>query len=157
VSTQISGPTYRQLLARPHIASVLAAVTVGRLAAGLVPFGMISIFTDRRELFWAGASFAAFLIGAAVGGPYKGRLVDRHGAIKLVMPMAFGFTVAAGLGGLAATFGHALVALILIAASAVLAPPTSAILRSVWTAVAVTETEIRGSILLTPSSKSRPS
>jgi MFS family permease len=141
MQARAEGPTYRQLIADRRISSVIAAVTIGRLAAGMVPFGMIAVFTAQEKLFWAGASSAAFLVSAAFAGPYKGRLVDRYGAARLVVPMAIAFAAIASLGGLLAASGAALPATILTAAAAVLAPPNSAILRSVWTAIAASDAE----------------
>ena len=144
MTDQSAPPSFRSLLRNPRVAAILAAVTIGRLAAGMVPFGMIAIYTSKHELGWAGASFAAFLIGAAVVGPYKGALVDRFGARRMLLPMAFGFAVVAAAAALLAQSGRPIlyaVALALTATSAVLAPPNSAVLRTVWTEIARSDAE----------------
>ncbi|WP_030275863.1 MFS transporter [Streptomyces sp. NRRL B-24484] len=137
-------PTYRSLLGDRRVASVITAVTLGRLAAGMVPFGMIAVFTGRHQLGWAGAAFAAFLIGAALSGPAKGALIDRHGAHRLLVPMALAFAATtAGAAVLALSDSSVLrpAALALTAASAALAPPNSAVLRTVWTEIARSDAE----------------
>lgn len=142
--TEPAAPSFLALLRDGRIVSVIAAVTIGRLAAGMVPFGMIAVYTSRHELGWAGASFAAFLIGAAVFGPYKGALVDRFGARRLLVPMAVAFAVAATGAALLAQGGHVALyvpALVLTGLAAVLAPPNSAVLRTVWTEVARSDVE----------------
>ncbi len=131
--------TYRALLTDPRITSIIAAVTIGRLAAGMVPFGMIAVFTSQRELGLAGASFTAFLLGAAVSGPYKGAMIDRFGARRLLVPMAFAFTAAAAGAAALAVSGHPQLlptTLVVIVFAAVVAPPNSAVLRTVWTEIA---------------------
>ncbi|TDU02352.1 putative MFS family arabinose efflux permease [Streptomyces sp. 846.5] len=141
---QPAPPTYRALLADRRISSIIAAVTIGRLAAGMVPFGMIAVFTSEHRLGWAGAAFAAFLIGAALSGPYKGALIDRFGALRLLLPMASAFAAAASAAALLARSGQMVlypVALVLTAASAAVAPPNSATLRTVWTAIARNDAE----------------
>jgi mRNA interferase RelE/StbE len=74
------------------------APSMGQLATN----PRIAIFIARHELAWAGAASAAFLIGAALAGPYKGKLVDRYGASRLNLPMATLFTLAAAAGGVLA-------------------------------------------------------
>jgi MFS family permease len=137
-------PTYRTLLADRRVSTALAAVNIGRLASGLVPFGMIATFTSDHQLGWAGAAFAAFLIGSAVVGPLKGALIDKFGARRLLLPMAVSFAaVTAGAAVTARQQDAALypVALILTAAAATLGPPNSAVLRTVWTEIARSEAE----------------
>ncbi|WP_026179001.1 MFS transporter [Streptomyces hokutonensis] len=144
MAEQPAPPTFRALLTDKRVASAIAAVTIGRLAAGMVPFGMIALFTSKHELGWAGAAFAAFLIGAAVFGPYKGAFIDRFGAHRLLLPMALAFAVTASAAALTAQSGRIVlypVALVLTAASAVLAPPNSAVLRTVWTEMARSDAE----------------
>ncbi|WP_250032670.1 MFS transporter [Paractinoplanes maris] len=130
---------FLSLLRDSRVAGIIGAVSIGRLAAGMVPFGMIAIYTSKNELGWAGGSFAAFLIGAAVAGPHKGALVDRFGARRMLVPMAVAFAVVATAAALLAQHGGVgayAAALVLTASAAILAPPNSAVLRSVWTEVA---------------------
>jgi MFS family permease len=144
MTQEFAEPSYRTLLGNRRILAVLAAVNIGRLASGMVPFGMIATFTSEHQLGWAGAAFAAFLVGAAVFGPHKGALVDRVGTSRLLVPMAVLFasvvTVAALLEQGADTALYP-VALVLTVAAAGLAPPNSAVLRSVWTEIARNDAE----------------
>src|SRR5262249_35257961 len=74
-----------------------------------------------------------------VCGPYKGRMVDRIGAARLLIPMVIPFAAAASGAALLAHSDIVLLfppALVLTTAAAVLAPPNSAVLRSTWTAIA---------------------
>ncbi|MFJ1796569.1 MFS transporter [Kitasatospora griseola] len=137
-------PTYRELLGRKQVVPVIGAVTLGRLASGMVPFGMIALFTSDQQLGWAGAAFAAFLIGSALLGPYKGALVDRYGARRLLVPMACAFAATTAAAALLAHTGGVLfdaLALPLTAAAAALAPPNSAVLRTAWTEISRSDEE----------------
>ncbi|MCU7820432.1 MFS transporter [Kitasatospora sp. DSM 101779] len=144
MTEQPAPPTYRTLWGDRRVVCVITAVTLGRLAAGMVPFGMIALFTGRHQLGWAGAAFAAFLIGAALSGPAKGALIDRFGAHRLLLPMAAAFaatTSAAAVLALSDSVVLRPLALALTAASAALAPPNSAVLRTVWTEIARSDEE----------------
>jgi MFS family permease len=134
--------TYRALLRRPGIVGLLTSAMIGRLASGMVPFGAVAAFTDQGRPALAGFAFAIFLIGVALTGPWRGRLVDRRGAGAVLPGLSVAFTVLVIIA--AATLGRLpVMALAALGLAACLAPPNSAVLRSVWTATARTDDENR--------------
>ena len=82
----------------------------------------------------AGAVSGTLAAGSAFGAPVQGRLVDRIGARRVLVPLAFVHAVALGAIVGFAELGAPTVVLILcgfIAGFAI--PPTSSVLRSMWT------------------------
>lgn len=120
------------LLRRPHVPRVLLAVFAGRLPEGMVPLGVVLVVREDGGSFaLAGVMTAALAIGAAVGGPVLGRLVDRHGQYVVIVASALvraGAIVALILTGAdvpAATAGAVLVA-------GLATPPLEPSLRALW-------------------------
>ncbi len=77
---------YRETLALPGIKSLLAVATLARIpiAAGAVVLTLHVVIDLHRGYGAAGLIGAAFTIGASVGAPLMGRLVDRRG-LRLVL------------------------------------------------------------------------
>jgi MFS family permease len=120
---------------------LLAAAMIGRLASGMVPFGAVAVFTTRGQPGYAGVAFAVFLVFAGVSGPWRGRLVDSHGAGRVLPILAALF--AALVCAAALTAAVPVLSLAALAGSAILVPPSGATLRTVWTAIATAPDENR--------------
>jgi MFS family permease len=104
-----------------------------------MPFGMLTLGTlllvqqEYGSFALAGLAVGALALGSGVAAPIQGGLVDRHGAIRVLTPLAIGqgvvtcgFAAGAALGGPAA----AVVASALLVGT--LTPPVSATLRMTW-------------------------
>ncbi|WP_346278672.1 MFS transporter [Pseudonocardia sp.] len=134
--------SYRLLLQRPAIAPLLGAAMVGRLAAGMVPFGAVAMFTTGGQPTYAGLAFATVLLVSAFTGPWRGRLTDRHSARTMLPVFAIAFTGLVSIAAALSTVAPAL-CLMALAVAAALAPPASAVLRTAWTAIAESAQENR--------------
>jgi len=125
---------YTQILRTPHVAGLLLASLVARMPIGIGALAIVLFLREERGSYAAaGLAAAAFALGAVIGGPACGRLVDRFGQRAVLLPMAFIHAVGLGalvvLGRGAAPLG-VVIATALVAGSAI--PPISAVLRPLW-------------------------
>jgi MFS family permease len=125
--------TYARVLKVPDFAVLITATMVTRLTYAIN--GLATILFLRAEtgsFATAGLAAGALALGAGIGAPLAGRIVDRRGAIFL-MPLAFGHAAAIlslwALGEAGATTG-ALVGCAAVAG--VCFPPSGSVLRSRW-------------------------
>ncbi|MCW2931614.1 MAG: hypothetical protein JWM19_2576 [Actinomycetia bacterium] len=90
---------YAEILRIPRAWEFLVAGIIGRMPMSMAGLGMvllISASTGRYAV--AGSVSAAASLGMAACGPQFGRLIDRYGQGRVIVPMAMGF--AAGIAGL---------------------------------------------------------
>ena len=123
-----------ELLRGPGVRRLVAAGLVARLPMGMNALGVVLLIRDAGESYaGAGVVAAATALASAVGTPVLGRLIDRVGQTRVLVPVAFAFPAALALL-IALAQGCAGVAL--LAASAALAgalvPPISASIRALW-------------------------
>ena len=129
---------YGELFANPHAAALLAWSIVARLPLGMAALALILLVRNAGGDYGeAGLVTAVYGVSVAVGAPYGGRQVDRHGPRtvlhhrNVLYPSLFVLVAVLGAAG-------APVALIALAAAAagVTLAPISAVLRSIWPTVA---------------------
>jgi len=99
------GP-YRRVLAVPGLARLLLVATLARVpttAAGIVLTLHVVEHIDRGYGA-AGAATAAVTVGMAIGGPWRGRAVDRLGVRRALLPS---IVVEGGFWAVAPTLGYA--------------------------------------------------
>jgi MFS family permease len=126
--------TYSELLRPPGARRLLIAALLGRIPVGIFSLAIVLVVRRQTGSFaQAGLATAAFAIGAGLVAPLQGRLVDRLGQPRVLLPSAL--LNALALGGLvvAANDGApawALAALAALGGAAV--PPLSACMRSQW-------------------------
>lgn len=115
--------------ARPFLAAFLA-----RLPIAMAPLGILLLIERERGAYsLAGFVTGAFALGSAVGMPLWGRLMDRFGQPRVLVPTAL--TSAATLVALAVTtvLGAPSAALLALALLAGLSfPPMSPAIRAAW-------------------------
>ncbi len=123
---------YQDLLGRPSVPRLLTAAVVGRLPVGM---GAIALFLLVRQ---SGGSYATagFAVGAStiagcVGAPLLGRLVDRHGQTRILVPTMLVHVAALSLLALLTPVGGPLL-FGLCALYGFFAPPLAASLRAMW-------------------------
>ena len=125
---------YAAVLRAPHVAALIAATLLARFPIGINALAIILYLRAERGSFAvAGAVAGALAAGSGIGAPVQGRLVDRFGPRRVLVPL--GLVHAAALGAIVATAEAGapvavLVACGLIAGFAI--PPTSSVLRSMW-------------------------
>jgi hypothetical protein len=129
------GSSYLAVLRLPHARPVLLASLVGRLANATGPLSVVLFVQEQTGSFArAGAASAAIALASGLLAPVRGRLVDRFGQRRCLVPMALAF--AAALTGLVAVAGPGPAAVAatvgLASAAGAVAPPLGASMRALW-------------------------
>jgi MFS family permease len=128
---------YLVILRTPHVGALLGSSWVGRLPVGIEGLAFVLYMrTERGSFALAGAVAGASAAGAGVGLPVAGRLIDRLGRHRVLMPAALlhaalllalvGLTQGGAPGGVLVLFS---------ALAGATVPPLSAVLRSLWPAL----------------------
>lgn len=125
---------YAAVLQAPHVLRLLTTALVSRAPIGVDGLAIVLfVRAEYGSYATAGAVAACFAAGAAVVGPLMGRLVDRLGARRVLVPLALAH--AAGLGALI-LLGSAGVPAPVLFVTALLAgssiPPVGSVLRALW-------------------------
>jgi MFS family permease len=125
---------YLAILRAPHVAALVASSLLARLPVGINALAIVLYLRERTGSFAiAGAVAGSLAAGSGVGAPVMGRLIDRLGARRVLIPLAV--VHAAALGAIVAS-GAARAPTALLIAFGLLAgvaiPPTSSVLRSLW-------------------------
>lgn len=125
---------YLKLLGHAPAGRPFVAAFIARLPTSMAPLSILLLVQDVRDAYSiAGFVTGAFAVGSAVGTPLWGRLMDRAGQIRVLLPTSL--ASAALLAGLAlATISGAPTAmLILLSTFAGLSyPPMSPAMRAAW-------------------------
>ena len=128
-----AGP-YLRILRRPYVRRLVVTSLIARIPIGMYALALILLVRERTGSYAAaGAVSAVFTIASSVASPVVGRLADRTGHRRVLMPLAL--VHAAGLTALAlaanARAGTAVLAVLAAFSGAVL-PPVSGSIRSLW-------------------------
>jgi MFS family permease len=125
---------YLAVLRVPHVSALIAATLLARFPIGINALAIILYLRAERGSFAvAGAVAGALAAGSGVGAPVQGRLVDRFGQRRVLVPLGLVHGTALGLIVASAEAGAPAVVLVacgLLAGFAI--PPTSSVLRSMW-------------------------
>jgi predicted MFS family arabinose efflux permease len=125
---------YAALFRAPSVAQVVLAGLLGRLPLGMVPIGTVLLVRGAGHSYAVvGGVVAALSVASAASAPVVGRLADRVGQARVLIPLAFAFPASLGLLVL---FSHqhasALVLVVLAAATGATMPPLGACIRTLW-------------------------
>ena len=125
---------YRRVLAAPHVRPLVASSVLARMPIGITGLATVLFVRDQTGSFGsAGVVSAAFAVAAGMISPLQGRLIDRLGQTRVLVP-----SVLIHVAGLVAliSFGLAGAPVGVLAACAVVAggaiPPISPSLRTLW-------------------------
>ena len=125
---------YGEVLRVPHVATLIAATLLARFPIGINALALILYLRDETGSFAiAGVVAGGLAAGAGIGAPVQGRLVDRFGQRRVLVPLAV--VHAAALGGVVGLSELGAPAAVLTACSFLAGfaiPPTSSVLRSMW-------------------------
>ena len=89
---------YAEVLRVPHVAALVAATLLARFPIGINALALILYLRHQTGSFAiAGVVAGGLAAGAGIGAPVQGRLVDRFGQRRVLVPLAF--VHAAALGG----------------------------------------------------------
>lgn len=123
--------SYRATLSRPGLLRLYAAAFVARMPLGFGTLAVVLVVRDATGSFaLAGAAAGAELLVAALSAAPLGRLVDRYGQPRVLLPVAVFHATALCALALAALEGAPDGALVVLAALVGVMPPVSACLRS---------------------------
>jgi len=125
---------YARILRTPHVVPLMVAALLARLPIGIDSIAIVLFLRERTGSYaTAGIVSAALALGGGAGAPLSGRLIDRFGHRRVLVPLALVHG-----GGLALLVGLALldapVALLLPVAlvGGAAIPPISATMRPLW-------------------------
>ena len=125
---------YAEVLRVPHVAALIASTLLARFPIGINALALILYLREQTGSYAvAGVVAGGLAAGAGVGAPVQGRLVDRLGQRRVLVPLAF--VHAAALGGVVALTELGAPTVVLLACSTAAGfaiPPTSSVLRSMW-------------------------
>ncbi len=137
---------YRTVLTAPGCARVFATALIGRLPQGMSSLAIILLVRSATGSYAAaGIAVGAFAFATAAGAPIQGRLVDRFGRRRVLMPSAI--LSAAALTGLVVAANARAAAPVLVTLAALagglvppIAPAVRALLRNLLPDPEVRET-----------------
>jgi len=136
----------RAVLTIPGVRPVVAASMVGRLPIGMVALGVILLLRGAgRSYALAGLVDGSFALGVGAAQPLLGRLIDRTGLRRVLVPLTLAFPaalVALTLAGSGGAGVYVLVPLALLTGTTL--PPLGAAMRALWPAL-VAPVELRAS------------
>ncbi|MGI4896204.1 MAG: MFS transporter [Janthinobacterium lividum] len=125
------------LVARPFLASVVARVPIAT-----APLGLVLLVRDLRDSYsLAGLVTGVFAVGLALGSPWWGRLMDRHGQPRVVIATATSSAALLVLLTLATAVPAvpAAVLPVLSLVTGIAFPPLSPAMRATWRVVVLEE------------------
>jgi len=125
---------YGEVLRVPQVGALVFATLLARFPIGINALAVVLYLRESTGSFAvAGAVAGSLAAGSGIGAPVQGRLVDRFGQRRVLVPLAFLHAVALGalvLAGESAAPTALLVLCGVVAGFAI--PPTSSVLRSMW-------------------------
>lgn len=134
--------SYRALLAKQGFAGLLLAVSVGRLASGLIPFGLTAVFVQGASYITAGVVSMCFMFITSFTAPWRGRCIDRYSPRRMLPLFAASSVLVIGLGFVVLHFAVGKVfGVFLVCIGSALTPLNSVVLRSIWSLIAPSEAE----------------
>ena len=125
---------YADVLAAPGVSRVVCAALLGRLPNGMAALATVLLLRgEGRSYAVAGVVVAAGSLASAIGWPLWGRLVDRIGQVRVMLPL--GVVYPAAFAALAVLATHRAPVVALAACSALAGatlPPLGACMRALW-------------------------
>jgi MFS family permease len=125
---------YLEILRAPYVGALVASTLLARFPVGINALAIVLFLREKTGSFAiAGAVAGSLSAGSGIGAPVFGRLVDRLGVSRVLVPMAFVHAAALGaIVGLAELRAPAAALIVCGLLAGFMIPPTSAVLRSLW-------------------------
>ncbi|MET0730953.1 MAG: MFS transporter [Solirubrobacterales bacterium] len=126
---------YADILRSPHVGALVSSALLARLPIGINALAIVLYLREQTGSFAvAGVVAGTLAAGSGVGAPVQGRLVDRIGARRVLLPLAILHAAMLGaIVGLAELGAPAFVLVLCGFTAGFAVPPTSSVLRSMWT------------------------
>ncbi|HEX8105430.1 MAG TPA: MFS transporter [Solirubrobacteraceae bacterium] len=134
-----------ELLRAPGVPRVVTAALIARLPLGMHALGVVLLVRGQGGSYaTAGLLAAGSSLASAASGPALGRLIDRLGQTRVLLPLALLYPTAV-VGLVAAVLAGAPLALLIAVAVAVglVQPPIPAAIRALWPSM-LPRAELRG-------------
>lgn len=124
---------YLQLAATPHARWPLATSSITRLTPGMMALALVLLAREVGLSYAvAGLLTGAHQVGVGLGSPFQGKLVDRFGQTRVLVPDALAYGVgAAALAALVASGAPVWLLLVVAVVTGTTYPPTTACSRVV--------------------------
>lgn len=123
---------YRRILATPHLPLLLAVSLLARLYATGMALAVTFLVAGWTGSYTAaGVATAALVVGSGIGGPLRGRTVDRKPAPRILVLTALGYSTAVGLMAVLPARWW-LLAPVLGLLAGLSQPPANQVARSLW-------------------------
>ena len=128
---------YRQVLSRPGAAAFSASGFLARLPISMVTLGIVLLISARTDSYGlAGGISAAFVIAGCLAALLQGRLIDRLGQAKVLVPAVAICTVSLSLLVWSVEAGYRVpLAHVFAALAGATMPAVGAAVRARWTYV----------------------
>ncbi|MFD7908572.1 MFS transporter [Kitasatospora sp. NPDC059747] len=158
-TTTASGPaqdssSYRAVLGSPHVARLLGGTLIGRLPTGMAPIAILLLVrAEHGPLALAGLFGALYGLAAAVGQPVLGRLVDRHGQTRILVPATIAASAAFLLLPCTGPARHPVLAALAVVVAGLSTPPLEAGLRALWPVLLPDQDRQRAALALDSSTQ----
>jgi predicted MFS family arabinose efflux permease len=125
---------YAALFRAPSVPQVVGASLIGRLPLGMLPLGTVLLVRAAGDSYAVvGIVVAALSIASAVSSPVVGRLIDRAGLTRVLLPLAVLFPVSVSvLVELARQHAPPVALAACAAAAGGTVPPIGACIRTLW-------------------------
>jgi predicted MFS family arabinose efflux permease len=126
---------YRQVLSRPGAAAFSASGFLARLPISMVTLGIVLLISARTDSYGlAGGISAAFVIASCLAALLQGRLIDRLGQARVLLPASMMCTVSLSLLVWAVEAGHRVpLPHVFAAIAGATMPAVGAAVRARWT------------------------
>jgi MFS family permease len=125
---------YGEILRAPQVSGLVASALLARLPLGINALALVLYLSDRTGSFAiAGLVAGSLAAGSGAGAPFAGRLVDRLGPRRVLVPLAVihGASLGAIVASAEANLPTAVMVCCGVLAGAAM-PPTSSVLRTMW-------------------------
>ena len=122
---------YLTLLRSPFVLRLLFGSLVGRLPSAMALLAIpLVLRRSGLDYGFVGVAMGLSAVAAAVGGPLAGRLVDRVGQVRVLVPTAVGSVV--GFAVLAVAGDHRVLVVVGVVLAGAATPPLEPCLRALW-------------------------
>ncbi|MFI1198580.1 MFS transporter [Streptomyces sp. NPDC020883] len=124
--------SYRTVLTLPHARNLFAAAMLARLCYGLLSLPLLLALREGTDSYAvAGATTGLFGLVAALLGPVRARLVERHHVALMIMAVCYALLLSALAAACAARVPALLTASLAVLAGAC-TPPVGPLMRTLW-------------------------
>lgn len=128
------GHPFGRVLRTPRVARLIAFWLMAFMPVGMTPLATVLTLREYHYSYLsAGMVLGGYSVGIAVSGPFAGRLMDRIGMSKVLIPCAVAYAIGAGSLIMLATVQTSVVALaVCTLITGAMFPPVYAVLRGLW-------------------------